>query len=96
MDLGIRDRGALVFGGGGLGGAIARSLAEEGARIAVADIDGKRAGATCDAIAAGSGRAVPIRQAAADPRIETPRALPPRDGVYVKNRFRAALGHPTF
>lgn len=22
-----------------------------------------------------------------------PRALPPRDGVYVKNRFRAALGH---
>ena len=22
-----------------------------------------------------------------------PRVLPPRDGVYVKNRFRAALGH---
>jgi thiamine pyrophosphate-dependent acetolactate synthase large subunit-like protein len=22
-----------------------------------------------------------------------PRALPPRDGVYIKNRFRAALGH---
>jgi len=27
---------------------------------------------------------------------EPPRALPPRDGVHVKNRFRAALGHPTF
>jgi len=23
-----------------------------------------------------------------------PRILPPRDGVYIKNRFRAALGHP--
>ena len=23
-----------------------------------------------------------------------PRVLPPRDGVYIKNRFRAALGHP--
>lgn len=27
---------------------------------------------------------------------EPPRALPPRDGVHVKNRFRAALGLPTF
>lgn len=27
---------------------------------------------------------------------EPPRMLPPRDGVYVKNRFRAALGFPTF
>jgi len=27
---------------------------------------------------------------------EPPRALPPRDGVFVKNRFRAALGLPTF
>jgi thiamine pyrophosphate-dependent acetolactate synthase large subunit-like protein len=27
---------------------------------------------------------------------EPPRALPPRDGVFVKNRFRAALGHATF
>lgn len=26
---------------------------------------------------------------------ELPRVLPPRDGVYVKNRFRSALGHPT-
>ena len=27
---------------------------------------------------------------------ELPRALPPRDGVYVKNRFRAALGFAPF
>jgi len=27
---------------------------------------------------------------------EPPRALPPRDGVFIKNRFRAMLGHPTF
>jgi 3-oxoacyl-[acyl-carrier protein] reductase len=40
MELGIRGRTALVLGGGGgLGGAIARALATEGAKIAVADID---------------------------------------------------------
>ncbi|RDE07627.1 3-oxoacyl-ACP reductase, partial [Pelagibacterium lacus] len=39
MDLGLSEKTALVFGaGGGLGGAIARSLAAEGARVAVADI----------------------------------------------------------
>jgi thiamine pyrophosphate-dependent acetolactate synthase large subunit-like protein len=27
---------------------------------------------------------------------EPPRALPPRDGCFVKNRFRGALGFPTF
>jgi phosphonopyruvate decarboxylase len=27
---------------------------------------------------------------------EPPRALPPRDGVFVKNRFRAELGFPSF
>ena len=25
--------------------------------------------------------------------VNLPRALPPRDGVHVKNRFRTALGH---
>jgi 3-oxoacyl-[acyl-carrier protein] reductase len=40
MDLGIRGRTALVLGGGGgLGGAIAKALAVEGVKIAVADID---------------------------------------------------------
>jgi len=39
MDLGLKDKTALVLGaGGGLGGAIARTLACEGARVAVADI----------------------------------------------------------
>src|SRR5690625_5855078 len=40
MDLGIKNKVALVTGGGGgLGGAIATSLAKEGARVIVADID---------------------------------------------------------
>jgi len=40
MDLGLAGKTALVLGGGGgLGRAIARSLAREGAKVAVADID---------------------------------------------------------
>ncbi len=40
MDLGLSGKTALVLGaGGGLGGAIARTLAREGARVALADID---------------------------------------------------------
>jgi 3-oxoacyl-[acyl-carrier protein] reductase len=40
MDLGIKDKVALVLGaGGGLGSAIAATLAKEGARVALADID---------------------------------------------------------
>ncbi|MDF2996988.1 MAG: short-chain dehydrogenase/reductase [Xanthobacteraceae bacterium] len=51
MDLGLKDRTALVFGaGGGLGGAIAHALAAEGARVAVADIDGEAARRTAEAI----------------------------------------------
>lgn len=39
MDLGINKKTALVLGaGGGLGSAIARTLAKEGARVALADI----------------------------------------------------------
>jgi 3-oxoacyl-[acyl-carrier protein] reductase len=56
MDLGLEGKVALVLGGGGgLGSAIARTLAAEGARVAVADIDAVAAGTTADAIAA-SGR----------------------------------------
>ena len=41
MDLGLEGKVALVLGAaGGLGGAIATSLAAEGAHIALADIDG--------------------------------------------------------
>lgn len=40
MDLGLKGKVALVFGaGGGLGGAIALSLAREGAKLAIADIN---------------------------------------------------------
>lgn len=47
MDLDIEGQTALVFGaGGGLGGAIARSLAGEGVRVVAADIDGEAAGRT--------------------------------------------------
>lgn len=51
MDFGISNKTALVFGaGGGLGGAIAQSLAAEGAKVAVADINSEAAQATVDAI----------------------------------------------
>ncbi|MGI8418719.1 MAG: SDR family oxidoreductase [Nakamurella sp.] len=50
MDLGISDKTALVLaGGGGLGGAIARQLAEEGARVAIADINRDAAQSVADA-----------------------------------------------
>jgi 3-oxoacyl-[acyl-carrier protein] reductase len=40
MDFGLKGRTALVLGaGGGLGGAIALALAQEGARLALGDVD---------------------------------------------------------
>jgi 3-oxoacyl-[acyl-carrier protein] reductase len=61
MDLGLRDKTALVLGGGGgLGGAIAATLAAEGAAVAVADISKDAAQATVGAIAAGGGRALAL------------------------------------
>src|SRR5690606_36211210 len=40
MDLGLKGKTALVCGaGGGLGGTIARGLAQEGVNVALADID---------------------------------------------------------
>lgn len=67
MKLGLEGKVALVFGaGGGLGGAIARSLAAEGASVAVADIAEEPAEATAAAIRADGGRAVAIAWDLAD------------------------------
>jgi 3-oxoacyl-[acyl-carrier protein] reductase len=52
MDLDLKERTALVFGaGGGLGGAIARSLSAEGARVVAADIDEAAAAKTAEGLA---------------------------------------------
>lgn len=61
MDLGLTNKVALVLGGGGgLGGAIAQSLAGEGARVAVADIDEAAAKATVASIAKAGGDSVAL------------------------------------
>lgn len=61
MDLGIKGKCTLVFGGGGgLGGAIARELASEGAKVAVADIDAEAASQTAAQITAAGGTALAL------------------------------------
>lgn len=51
MDLGLKNKTALVLGaGGGLGGAIARSLAAEGANVAIADVAKDSLSATAKSI----------------------------------------------
>lgn len=58
MDLGIEGRSALVLaGGGGLGGAIASTLAKEGTAVVVADVNLEAATAVVDAINATGGKA---------------------------------------
>lgn len=67
MDLGIRRKVALVLGaGGGLGGAIARKLAAEGAIVAAADLNGDAAASTAEAIRDAGGRAMPLAWDLAD------------------------------
>ncbi len=52
MEFGLKGKTALVLGGGGgLGRAISIALADEGARIAVADIDNKAVAETEAALA---------------------------------------------
>lgn len=61
MDLGISGRTALVFGaGGGLGGAIATSLAREGVRVALADIDEAAAARTLERVTEAGGEGATI------------------------------------
>ncbi|MFF6772198.1 SDR family oxidoreductase [Streptomyces sp. NPDC012637] len=67
MDLGISGKTALVLGGGGgLGGAIAQTLAAEGAAVAVADISPQAAERTAEAVAGAGGKAVPLEWDLAD------------------------------
>lgn len=62
MDLGLKGKTALVLGaGGGLGGAIARTLAAEGAQIAVADINKEAAEQTVADVAAAGGSAMALQ-----------------------------------
>src|SRR5690554_5389970 len=59
MDLGLNNKTALVHGaGGGLGGAIALTLAAEGATVDVRDINEELLARTCKAIEAAGGKAV--------------------------------------
>jgi 3-oxoacyl-[acyl-carrier protein] reductase len=62
MDLGLKDKTTLVLGaGGGLGGAIARTLAQEGARVALADIKYEALEPVMADIAAAGGKALGLQ-----------------------------------
>ncbi len=61
MNFGIEGKVALITGaGGGLGGAIALSLAREGARVVVADVHQPSAQRTVQAIQETGGQAMPL------------------------------------
>ncbi len=64
----LQEKQALVTGAGrGIGLAIASALAREGAAVAIADLDPKRAGSAAAAIGAQGGHALPIVADVADP-----------------------------
>ena len=61
MDMGIKDKVALVLGaGGGLGAAIAKSLAREGVRVAVGNRSVEGAERVVAEIHAAGGEAIPV------------------------------------
>jgi len=67
MDLELKDKTALVLGaGGGLGGAIARTLGQEGAKVAVADVNYDAAKNTTADITANGGNAISLAWDIAD------------------------------
>jgi 3-oxoacyl-[acyl-carrier protein] reductase len=67
LDLQLNQKTALVFGaGGGLGGAIARSLAAEGVSVVAADIKEESAKGTAAAIIAEGGQALALTWDIAD------------------------------
>ncbi len=67
MNLGVRGKVGLVFGaGGGLGGAIAKSLSDEGAKVVLADINDDAATAAATAITKTGGEARTVQWDLAD------------------------------
>lgn len=68
MDLGLQGKTALVLGaGGGLGGAIARALAREGAQVALGDLSAEAVERTAADINETGGRALPLTWDVAGP-----------------------------
>jgi meso-butanediol dehydrogenase/(S,S)-butanediol dehydrogenase/diacetyl reductase len=64
----FKDQAVLVTGGGsGIGREVCLAAAEEGARVAVGDLDAEHAEATAAEIRRGTGEAVAIRLDVADP-----------------------------